>query len=320
MSLKPVLLESDGIFGQLPNGGIINAGGTSHPTFTVDGRGLLFDDGSSTGSGGGGSYNNVTLQLAYNNSPNVGGVAGIQLAPGKDFVIQDSVASSHYFRINALTGKVTITGDLEVLGGSAIIDTVIQDSDHWLISPRLGNTTALKIEPDVGVVPIVDLVNIRRTYGSAPVFRIDQNGNLIATQNLTVMGLINGVNIAQLKADVDHHAAGDPGYRHMATDVDIIPIPTLPTAHNVQEALQALDVKITTGVGSGGVFGYEHVQVIPDNIWNVQHNGNTRRVQVTIYDTNWEQLIPDIVRIVDANTIHVTFRATVDGRAILVLF
>ena len=87
MSLKPVLLESDGVFGQLPNGGIINAGGTSNHTFTVDGRGLLFDDGTSTGTGGSGSFANVTLQLAYNNSPNTGGVAGIQLAPGKDFVI-----------------------------------------------------------------------------------------------------------------------------------------------------------------------------------------------------------------------------------------
>ena len=202
MSLKPVLLETDGVFGQLPNGGIINAGGTSHPTYTVNGKGVLFDDGTSTGTAGpGAAYPGVTLQLVYNNTPAVGGVAAIKLAAGKDFVIADSAADNHYLRVDAISGKVTIIGDLEVLGDSAVINTVIQDSDHWLISPRLGNTTALKIEPDLGVIPIVDLVNVRRTYGTAPVFRIDANGNLIATQNLTVGGLINGVNIAQLKID-----------------------------------------------------------------------------------------------------------------------
>lgn len=45
---KPLILETDGVIGQLPDCGIINAGGTSCSTFTVGGRGLLFDDGSST--------------------------------------------------------------------------------------------------------------------------------------------------------------------------------------------------------------------------------------------------------------------------------
>jgi hypothetical protein len=48
---KPLILETDGVIEQLPNGGIINAGGTSWNTFTVGGRGLLFDDGSSTSGG-----------------------------------------------------------------------------------------------------------------------------------------------------------------------------------------------------------------------------------------------------------------------------
>ena len=45
---KPVILDEDGVFGQLEDGGIINAGGVKGPTFTVGGRGLLFDDGTST--------------------------------------------------------------------------------------------------------------------------------------------------------------------------------------------------------------------------------------------------------------------------------
>lgn len=48
---KPLILETDGVISQLPDCSIINAGGTSCSTFTVGGRGLLFDDGSSTSGG-----------------------------------------------------------------------------------------------------------------------------------------------------------------------------------------------------------------------------------------------------------------------------
>jgi hypothetical protein len=59
---KPIILDDDGIFSQLPDGEIINAGGTDQSTWTVDGRGLLFDDGTSTSGGG-----SLTLQTVYNN-------------------------------------------------------------------------------------------------------------------------------------------------------------------------------------------------------------------------------------------------------------
>jgi hypothetical protein len=45
---KPIILDEDGILGQLPDGELINAGGTSHHRWIVGGRGLLFDDGTST--------------------------------------------------------------------------------------------------------------------------------------------------------------------------------------------------------------------------------------------------------------------------------
>jgi len=318
MSFKPVLLETDGVFGQLPNGGIINAGGTSNPTFTVNGRGLLFDDGTSTGVGN----SSITLQTVYDNSPAVAGATKIKLTTGKDFVIADDTDDGLYLKVDSETGKVTITGDLEVLGNSSVINTVIQDSDHWLISPKLGSTSALKIEPDLGVVPIVDLVSVRRTFGSAPVFRIDSAGNLIGTQNLTIGGLINGVNVVQVKNDLNHHLAGDAGYRHLAADVDILPIATLPGAVNDQQALEQINTKADHGGGggSGSVFGYEHIQTVADLTWIVQHNRGTFRSQVTIYDTNWEQILPESVKVIDNNTILVSFVSAVAGRAMVVLF
>ena len=312
---KPIILEFDGILGQLPNGGIINSGGTNNPTWTVDGKGLLFDDGTSTAPGGGTS-GGLTLQKIYDLSPSP---AKIKLSTGKDFVIADDTDDGLYFKIDAETGKVTITGDLEVLGSSTIIDTVIQDSDHWLISPKSGTTTALKIEPDLGVIPMVDIVSIRRTFGSAPVFRIDASGNVIATQNLTVGGLINGINLVQLKQDLDEHLAGT-SLRHLAADVDILPITTIPGATNVQEALEAINTKIDSGGGTGDVRGYEHIQPAASLTWTVNHNKSSFRATTTIYDSNWEVILPESIKIIDNNTILISFLAPVSGRAMVLVF
>lgn len=316
---KPIILASDGIFTQLADGELINAGGTTSPTWVVNGRGLLFDDGTSTNPGS--SVSPLSLQTIYNNSPAIGGQTGIKLTTGKDFVISDDTDNSVFFKIDAETGKVTITGDLEILGGSTIIETVIQDSDHWVISPKLGTTTALKIEPDFGVNPIVDLVSIRRTFAGLPVFRIDNAGNLIASQNLTVSGLINGVDLVALKSALDSHLAGDPGYRHLAADVDILPIATLPGANNVQEALQQINTKVDSGgTAVGDVVGYEHIQTTEDTLWVVSHNKYSNRAQVSVYDDNWEQIIPDTVKVIDNNTIFVYFSTPISGRAMVLLF
>jgi hypothetical protein len=47
--VKPVFIETDGVLGELPTGAIINAGGTSATSFTVDGEPVLLQ-GSIVGS------------------------------------------------------------------------------------------------------------------------------------------------------------------------------------------------------------------------------------------------------------------------------
>lgn len=319
MSNKPIILESDGVFGQLADGQLINAGGTSNSTWTVDGKGLLFDDGTSTAPGGGSGLP-FTLQLAYDNSPTSSGQTSIKLATGKDFAILDDTDNSLFFRVDSETGKVTITGDLEVLGSSTIIDTIVQDSDHWLISPKLGTTTALKIEPDIGVTPIVDLVTIRRIFGGSPIFRIDSSGNVIISQNITLGGLLNGVDVVQLRDDLTHHLSADAGYRHTAANVDIAPIGTLPGATNVQEALEQINFKADTGGAGGSARGYEHIQSSAGLLWTVQHNLISMRCQVTVYDDSFEQIIPERVQLIDANTLIVSFTSAISGRAMVLAF
>lgn len=315
LHLKPIHIDADGWQSELPDDSIINIGGTVGPNFTVGGRDLLFGDGSSTSGGPG-----ITLQNAYNNSANMLGEAKIKLQTGRDFVIADDSDDTIFFRIDSETGKITITGDVEIIGGSSIINTIVQDSDHWLISPAQGTTTALKIEPDVGVFPLVDIVNIRTVFGGVPAFRIDSSANAHFSSNINVGGLVDGVDISQLAADFASHLAGAVGFRHPATAVDVAPIASLPPVANVQEALEAINVKIDNVNSLVGVRGYEHTQSSANASWSIPHGGNTLRVVVTIYDGVWEQVWPDSVKAIDADNTLVTFAGPQSGRAVLILF
>jgi hypothetical protein len=314
--VKPVILETDGVFGQLRDGAITNIGGTINPTFTVNGRSLLFSDGSST-SGGSGALN---LQSVYDNTPIINGAANINLSTNKNFTINDAT-DGVFFSINSQTGAVTITGDLIVNGTHSVINSTVTDSDHWLISPNAGTTTALRIEPDLNVTPIVDLVSIRNAFAGAPVFRIDAGGNIASTKNFSITGLINGINIVDLNALVANHLAGVAGYRHPATAIDITPIPSLSaTATNVQQALEALNTKVTANSTSSNVRGFEHIEGAAAVTWTITHNLSSFRVQTTVYDDTFEVVIPNHIKILDNNTISISFTSAISGRAMILAF
>lgn len=70
----------------------------------------------------------------------------------------------------------------------------------------------------------------------------------------------------------------------------------------------------------GNVIGIEHVQAIADTTWTISHTRGTKKVQVTIWDDTDEQVLPDMVKIIDPDTIQVTFNTAITGRAILMLF
>jgi hypothetical protein len=326
---RVIYLSEDGIFDRLRDGETINAGGTSNSTFTVGGRGLLFDDGSSTSGHHG---NALDLQTIYDASHDNQGNASIKLDTGKDFVIYDDNNSTIFFKVDSSTGAVTITGDLNVLGNSTIVNTNIQDSDHWQITPSNANVTPLKIEPDAGVVPAVDLITVRKTFGGAPVFRIDKDGNafLQATLitgtasisgNMSVNGTINNVNITTLNNSVQNHLTYDGNAKHAATEISITPISSIPGATNVQQALSNLATTVQNiHVTASGPQGYEHVQNVAATIWVVTHNKHTMRIQWSIYDGGFTSILPDKVQVIDLDTVQITFGAPQSGYAMLICF
>lgn len=314
--IYPIILDTDGVFAEAPKAATLDIGGTVNQTFLVGGKSLMFADGTSTGSG---NASVLSLQRIYDLTTPVAGGADIKLGLGKDLVVRDAISNSILFKIDSETGKVTITGDLEIMGGSAIIETAIQDSDHWTISPASGMTTALKIEPDFGVNPIGDIVSVRRVFGGQPVFRIGPSGDLILTTNIVVDGLVDGVDISNLNSSVLAHFDAGPN-KHAASQITVTPIALL-TATTVQMALEQLNTKLDNLTPTAtAARGYEYTQLTPALTWVISHPLDSRRLSATIYDSNWEQIMPDSVKILDRHSILVTFNFAMAGKAMLFAF
>lgn len=72
--------------------------------------------------------------------------------------------------------------------------------------------------------------------------------------------------------------------------------------------------------GSSVVIGFEWIQTIPHRVWSIPHMKNSRRIHLTIWDPTDETVLSDTVRIINTNTVEVTFSTPMSGRAILVIF
>lgn len=317
MTFKILYLhEGTGELGRLPDGGIVNIGGVAGTSFTVGGKPLMFADGTSTGGGGSGGIT-VNLQAAYD-----GGSGTINLSAGKDFII--SALNQKIFEVDAETGRVTITGDLTVLGSSTVVEGTLANVDQVSINPPNGTTSGLLIEPLAGFTMSTDLVRIRTQHGGAPVFTIDAAGTTFVRQ-LTVGTTINGIDLGQFFAAFQQHIDGLNTIKHKAEEISVKGPLTNLSGANVQQVIESIDQKIgsgggNTGGGTSNIKTHEHVQDEASQFWFITHNQQSMRPTVTIYDETFTQTFADEVKVIDPNTVRVTFSSPQAGRAIILLF
>lgn len=315
MSFSVVYLNPiTGELAKLPDGGIINAGGVGGQTFTVGGRPLLFADGTATDGSSGSITLNITLQKTYNNSPS----GTIDLTNGKDFVLQS--LDQHFFKVDAATGKVTISGDLEVLGDSTIIEGTIANVDQVEINQPNPTTVGLIVAPLPSVTTTVDLVQVFQKEGGDKVFYIDANGNT-SLKNLSVAGTINGVDILELYNTVQAHTADNGLPKHKAAEISVDPTNLdYFVGDDVQEVLESIDT-VVGGIAAGAnVKVHEYVADTASTFWTIVHNQSSLRPTVQIYGTDSVQVMADEVKIIDENTVTVKFGSPQAGRAFLILF
>lgn len=326
----------------LPDGSILNIGGTSLSTFTVGGKGLLFDDGTST-SGGSGPGLSLDLQNVYDNSTAINGSVNINLSPDKNLVISNADGTQQYFSLNSNTGEISILEKLNI-GGLNFSDFYNQFSDH--IS---GNAPLNHLASDVLILPIASLSpgtnNVQEALEqlSDKIAQQSSNKSLTAgyehTQAEESQIWVINHNSNTMRASVTIY---DENWEQVIPDrVKILDRNTIivnlskPMAGKAMVYLMYLGAEndetddciytypllpCETGSVRGLVGGYEHIQVIPSQYWEIIHNGNIRRINVTIYDENWEQILPENVKIINNDVISVTFTSLISGRALLMLF
>ncbi len=62
---------------------------------------------------------------------------------------------------------------------------------------------------------------------------------------------------------------------------------------------------------------YIHTQGGSSNTWNISHNLGTKYNHVTVYNSSNEIIIPDIVKVIDKNTMQITFSSAITGKAVI---
>ena len=313
--LKLVYLVPDlGEYAILPDGALTNIGGVTGPNFTVGGKPLLFADGTST-DGTVISILSPDLQKVYDNTQ---GEGFINCTTGKDFVLQ--AVNTKQFRFDADTGEVNITGDLIVHGTTTTIIHTSIETDRVAIRQTASDYVPFIIEPTVGVVPTANIVDIKAINNEPSVFTINGAGQTFI-KDLSVENL-NGVDIAALSETVTEHIETiSPAIKHPARQISVAP-GVLSPANNVQEALDTMAQKVAV-LEQGGIAtarGFEHMQSVASLQWTITHGGNTQRVQVQVWSATNELMFADVIKIVDNNTVTVSFNTAITGRAILMLF
>ncbi len=147
--------------------------------------------------------------------------------------------------------------------------------------------------------------------------------NLNSNGDLTLSGLINGINISTINDLLSTHLDNSVSpSKHSASQISVTPISLAPNATNVQETLDALnaiaggDIPVPEGVS----YGFEHLQLIPTSTWTITHNKNTKRIQWSLYNDLDEWILPNGFKIIDENTVEFSLGINMMGKAILILF
>jgi hypothetical protein len=349
VTFRPIYRDPyDGILTEVPEGGLLNIGGTTNPNFTVGGKAIMLADGSTSN---GSPSLVVNLQTAYRNTADETGAAVISLLAGKDFVIK-SMVGDRFFRVDAETGDVTIAGNLTVAGETTVVNTVVTDYDHITLTPSRSDVTAFQIRYDNGIVPSGPYIQVYDNRLGREVFGVDRYGttDIYALRVLTDIilsegSLVDGVDISALADTLSRHIQHTPGLlKHAADEIGIgDALPYSGVTGNVRNALEFFDLSINNSnqlvsqiqvrvdelrsdvdsleAGeSVEARGYVHVQDEPSTEWVISHGRGTTNLTYVVFDSTGKQFYPNEVVVVDENTIKVGMTAASAGRVNIIFF
>lgn len=246
-----------------------------------------------------------TLQDVYDNSVPAGEAGSkyvqIKLTTDKDFRIVDDSDNTVFFGVDSETGKVTISGDLEVTGTTTTIDSTTTKVDHMKISAGAAGTVGLEIRPENGITPTANAIAYFVSNGAAsPAFSVDSNGNIVLADTLTV----DGVDVSVFKSSYDTFVA-DLGTAAASKGANMVAIQDANSHFTAETVEGALD-ELYTAVTAATSFEYDGTTTAAAS-HTVTHNLGQRVLQVVVLDENYEVVIPDTITYTSTSALTVTF-------------
>jgi hypothetical protein len=179
-------------------------------------------------------------------------------------------------------------------------------------------TIELSTGKDLSIISGATTFSINSTTGNVSL----GTGSLSASSVLTTSvntTFVNGINFSAFYTAFANHVASDNLPKHTADQISTDPADfNTFNGTTVTEVLQEVETALSNA--GGAVRVYEHVQLAPADVWVVQHNQSSIRVQVTLWDNDNQMFLADAVTIVNADTIEVSYNTPCTGRAVLVLF
>jgi hypothetical protein len=71
---------------------------------------------------------------------------------------------------------------------------------------------------------------------------------------------------------------------------------------------------------SGNAAGFQHIQATDADIWYINHNKNSEKVMIQIFDNTGEEIQPDSTTIMDVDLVIIRFGVPMSGKANLIFF
>ena len=141
------------------------------------------------------------------------------------------------------------------------------------------------------------------------------NGDVTITSNLNLGGTINDVDFNKFYQDFETHVNSADSIAHTASQisVDATNMQVL-VSNDVQTDLEIVD-EFLRNAGSFKSFVFE--DVVGHTEWVIQHNKSSLNPSITIFDEVGSTFFAEAIKIIDQNTIVISFNEIQRGKAVI---
>jgi hypothetical protein len=321
-TLNPIYIDATGNYHRASDGAILNIGGVVATNFTVNGKGILFADGSSS-EGPGSSL--LDLQNTYNLSENVNGFAQIKLAPQKGFALVSSDSVPVKFFTVSADGEIRLKNNTVIEGLTTKFVSQYLEADHWNIKSSNGSKTSLFIEPAPDVTFTTDVVRIKSRASGPTDLSINHEGDTYI-RSLT-FETIEGPAISSIYMQLTDirntldtlEIPSSEEIEQLQNNLDLLGAQIVEinnTAAELNEVIDEIESAISE-LNATGIKGFKYSQNVPSMNWVIQHNGDANAVQYSVFDENGVSILCDEAKRIDNNTFSISFTAPQRGHAVL---